>query len=170
GIDKAGGPVNATQKGQPAEEEHPGMDQTLQLAHATNRAGESLTNGRGFGAGLVTLSGNRKLIVVPSHQSGSTLSETITDTQTRYSNLVTKQRKVRLLGLSTLGLLTLLLLFAATWIAIHLARGIAKPIQALAEASKEVARGNLKHRVETIADDELALLADSFNKMTAQLE
>jgi PAS domain S-box-containing protein len=62
------------------------------------------------------------------------------------------------------------LLFAATWIAIHLARGIAKPIRALAEASNEVARGNLSHRVTTIADDELALLADSFNQMTAQLE
>ncbi|HEY0384993.1 MAG TPA: ATP-binding protein, partial [Pyrinomonadaceae bacterium] len=81
-----------------------------------------------------------------------------------------RQRKVRLLGLSTLGLLTLLLLFAATWIAIHLARGIAKPIQALAEASNEIARGNLSHRVTTIAEDELALLADSFNQMTAQLD
>ena len=169
-IINADGQVVVLKKGQLAEEEQPELNQTLQLAYATNGADESLSNGRGFDAALVPLSGNRKLIVVPSHQSGSTLSETITDTQTRYSNLVTKQRKVRLLGLSTLGLLTLLLLFAATWIAIHLARGIAKPIQALAEASKEVARGNLKHRVETIADDELALLADSFNKMTAQLE
>ena len=80
-----------------------------------------------------------------------------------------RQRKVRLLGLSTLGLLTLMLLFAATWSAIHLARGIATPIRALAEASDEVARGNLDHRVTAMADDELALLADSFNQMTAQL-
>ncbi len=53
---------------------------------------------------------------------------------------------------------------------IYLARGIATPIKALAEASKEIARGNLSHRVSTIAEDELALLADSFNQMTAQLE
>ncbi|HMJ24850.1 MAG TPA: ATP-binding protein, partial [Pyrinomonadaceae bacterium] len=38
------------------------------------------------------------------------------------------------------------------------------------EASKEVARGNLSHRVDTIADDELALLAESFNQMTSQLD
>ena len=79
------------------------------------------------------------------------------------------QRKVRALGLSTLGLLTLMLLFAATWSAIHLARGIGQPIRALAEAAGEVAGGNLDHRVETIADDELAVLAAAFNEMTAQL-
>jgi PAS domain S-box-containing protein len=62
-----------------------------------------------------------------------------------------------------------MLLFAATWSAIHLARGIGQPIRALAEAAGEVAGGNLDHRVETIADDELAVLAHAFNEMTAQL-
>jgi nitrogen fixation/metabolism regulation signal transduction histidine kinase len=66
--------------------------------------------------------------------------------------------------------MTLILLFVSSWVAIYLARGIATPIKALAEASKEVARGNLAHRVTTIADDELALLAESFNQMTAELE
>ena len=49
-------------------------------------------------------------------------------------------------------------------------RGFAAPIRSLVGASKEVARGNLAHRVETIADDELALLAESFNQMTAELD
>src|SRR6266705_5091505 len=66
--------------------------------------------------------------------------------------------------------MTLLLLFASTWVAVHLARGFAAPIKSLVEASHEVARGNLSHRVDTIADDELALLAESFNQMTAQLD
>jgi nitrogen fixation/metabolism regulation signal transduction histidine kinase len=66
--------------------------------------------------------------------------------------------------------MTLILLFVSSWVAIYLARGIATPIKALAEASNEIARGNLTHRVTTIADDELALLADSFNQMTTQLE
>jgi nitrogen fixation/metabolism regulation signal transduction histidine kinase len=61
-------------------------------------------------------------------------------------------------------------LFVSSWVAIYLARGIATPIKALAEASNEIARGNLSYRVTTIAEDELALLADSFNQMTAQLE
>jgi len=66
--------------------------------------------------------------------------------------------------------MTLMLLFVSSWVAIYLARGIATPIKALAEASNEIARGNFSHRVSTIAEDELALLADSFNQMTTQLE
>ena len=66
--------------------------------------------------------------------------------------------------------MTLLLLFVSSWVAIYLARGIATPIKALAEASNEIARGNLSHRVTTNAEDELAMLADSFNQMTTQLE
>ncbi len=86
-----------------------------------------------------------------------------------FEDFRSNQRRVRVLGVTTLGLLTLMLLFAATWSAIHLARGIGTPIRALAEAAREVAGGNLSHRVETIADDELAVLASAFNEMTAQL-
>jgi len=146
------------------------LEQALMTARTSNSADESLVDGKGFDVVSVPLSNNRKLLVAPMRLSASSLNETITGSQSEYNKLVAKQRKVRLLGLSTLGLMTLLLLFAATWIAIHLARGIAKPIRALAEASDEVARGNLSHRVTTVADDELALLADSFNQMTAQLE
>jgi two-component system, NtrC family, nitrogen regulation sensor histidine kinase NtrY len=128
-----------------------------------------LSDGKGYDVASAPLSNDRRLIVAPSDRGESHLSEVINASESEYSKLVRKQRKVRLLGLSTLGLFTLLQLFAVTWIAIHLARGIATPIQALAEASKEVARGNLAYRVKTIADDELALLAESFNQMTAQL-
>jgi two-component system, NtrC family, nitrogen regulation sensor histidine kinase NtrY len=86
-----------------------------------------------------------------------------------YEQLRAEQRRVRLQGLSILGLITLMLMFAATWVAIHLARGIAQPIRVLAEASDEIARGNLSHRVEVLADDEFALLAASFNEMTKQI-
>src|SRR5215212_4096888 len=148
------------------------LDETLRLARdaAPGEENQRLMDGKDFDVASAPLSGGRRLLVAPPRLAGSTLGDTITDSRSEYSKLVAKQRKVRLLGLSTLGLMTLLLLFAATWIAIHLARGIAKPIRSLAEASNEVARGNLSHRVTAIADDELALLADSFNQMTAQLE
>jgi PAS domain S-box-containing protein len=148
------------------------VDQAIELARTpqVDRKDERVGDRRNFDAVSVALSGDRSLIVVRARHIDSNLDEIITGSQGEYNKLVAKQRKVRWLGISTLGLLTLLLLFASTWTAIHLARGIALPIQALAEASEEVARGNLKHRVETVADDELALLADSFNRMTAQLE
>ncbi len=146
------------------------LEQAIEIARRSHGSDQTLTDGRGYDAVAVSLSGGRYLIVAPARRSDSNLSELTSGWQIEYSKLVARQRKVRLLGLSTLGLMTLLLLFASTWVAIHLARGIALPIQALAEASNEVARGNLSHRVTTIAEDELALLAESFNQMTAQLE
>jgi two-component system nitrogen regulation sensor histidine kinase NtrY len=167
-ITSADGHVLTRSQAQLPANEQAELSQTLETARS-GRVDESLTDGKGFDVVSVPLNENRRLIVAPMRLSNSNLGDIITGSQSHYNNLVAKQRKVRLLGLSTLGLMTLLLLFAAAWIAIHLARGIAKPIQALAEASNEIARGNLEHRVTTVADDELALLGNSFNQMTAQL-
>ena len=134
-------------------------------------AGSSLVDGKEFDALAVPLNGAETLVIAPQKRASNDLTDLVTDSERGYQNLVGQQRRVRLLGLSTLGLMTLILLFVSSWVAIYLARGIATPIKALAEASKEVARGNLAHRVTTtIADDELALLAESFNQMTAQLD
>lgn len=130
----------------------------------------SLADGKDFDVVSVKLADSRQLIVVPLRRASNDLSDTISGSEGEYQKLVARQRRVRRLGLSTLGLMTLVLLFVSSWVAIYLARGIVNPIKALAEASREVARGNLAHRVTTIAEDELALLADSFNQMTAQLE
>ncbi|HKV28798.1 MAG TPA: ATP-binding protein [Candidatus Acidoferrales bacterium] len=66
-------------------------------------------------------------------------------------------------------LITLLLLFATTWVALFLSKRITVPIQALAKATQQVARGNLDYRITTRAHDELGALVDSFNQMAAQL-
>jgi two-component system, NtrC family, nitrogen regulation sensor histidine kinase NtrY len=131
---------------------------------------EALADGKAFDLAAVPLTAGYRLLLVPNRLGDTDVNDTIARSQREYQHLLQRQRKVRWLGLSTLGLMTLLLLFASTWVAIHLSRGFAAPIRSLAAASKEVARGNLSHRVETIADDELALLADSFNQMTAELE
>ncbi len=127
-------------------------------------------DGKEFDALAVPLSQSELLIIAPQKRASNDLTDLVAGSERDYQDLVSKQRRVRLLGLSTLGLMTLILLFVSSWVAIYLARGIATPIKALAEASNEIARGNLTHRVTTIADDELALLAESFNQMTTQLE
>jgi two-component system nitrogen regulation sensor histidine kinase NtrY len=141
-----------------------------QARQSKGAVGQSLVDGEGFDVITVPLSNNQKLILATARRVDSTLSDTISGSESEYQKLVKRQRKVRLLGLSTLGLMTLMLLFVSSWVAIYLARGIATPIKALAEASNEIARGNLSHRVVAGAEDELALLAHSFNQMTAQLE
>ena len=132
--------------------------------------GVSLVDGKEFDVLAVPLNHAEMLIIAPQKRAANDLTDLVAGSERDYQDLVKNQRRVRLLGLSTLGLMTLILLFVSSWVAIYLARGIATPIKALAEASDEIARGNLAHRVTTIADDELALLAESFNQMTAQLE
>ncbi|MGH9728068.1 MAG: ATP-binding protein [Candidatus Acidiferrales bacterium] len=66
-------------------------------------------------------------------------------------------------------LITLLLLYATTWVALFLSKRITVPIQALAKATQQVARGNLDYRITTRAHDELGELVGSFNQMAAQL-
>jgi two-component system nitrogen regulation sensor histidine kinase NtrY len=145
------------------------LDNTVETA-ARAPIGEVFASGGGhFNIVAVELSGGRRLVAARERRDDPNLSRLAAGAQT-FEEFRKKQRRVRLLGLSTLGLLTLMLLFAATWSAIHLARGIGTPIRALAEASREVAAGNLSHRVDAIADDELAVLAAAFNDMTAQLE
>jgi two-component system, NtrC family, nitrogen regulation sensor histidine kinase NtrY len=132
--------------------------------------GPSVFQGRGGPLDVVAapLPDAQLLVVARARRGGDGLEQLVAGAQT-FEDFRRNQRKVRALGLSTLGLLTLMLLFAATWSAIHLARGIGQPIRALAEAAGEVAEGNLDHRVTAIADDELAVLAAAFNDMTAQL-
>jgi two-component system, NtrC family, nitrogen regulation sensor histidine kinase NtrY len=71
--------------------------------------------------------------------------------------------------LLALMLVTLLLLFTTTWVALFLSKQVTVPIQALAEATREISRGNFDHHIEVQAQDELGTLVRSFNRMTEQL-
>jgi two-component system nitrogen regulation sensor histidine kinase NtrY len=70
----------------------------------------------------------------------------------------------------TLLLITLVIIFAATWFGLYLAKGITVPIQKLAEGTHEVAHGNWDYRIESGGDDEIGILVDSFNQMTSDLK
>ncbi|MEW6456515.1 MAG: ATP-binding protein [Acidobacteriota bacterium] len=66
--------------------------------------------------------------------------------------------------------ITLLLIFAASWLGFHLAKGITLPIEKLASATKEVSAGNLDVKVEHPATGELQILINSFNNMINELK
>ncbi|HEX9848967.1 sensor histidine kinase [Candidatus Deferrimicrobium sp.] len=67
-------------------------------------------------------------------------------------------------------LITLLIVFAASWMGIYLARQITVPVQLLAEGTEEVARGNLDVSLDYRSSDEFGTLVASFNRMTADLK
>jgi two-component system nitrogen regulation sensor histidine kinase NtrY len=87
----------------------------------------------------------------------------------RYSLLAPQKITVKTFYVFILMFITLLIIFAASWSGLHLARGITVPIEKLAQATKEVSRGNLSVRVEDAATDELGTLIDSFNQMISDL-
>lgn len=64
---------------------------------------------------------------------------------------------------------TILVLSAATWVALFLSKQVTVPIQALAEGTREVSAGNFEYQVPEQVQDELGVLVRSFNAMTAQL-
>lgn len=66
-------------------------------------------------------------------------------------------------------LIALVIIFLATWFGFHLARGITVPIQQLAEATNQVAGGDLDVRIDLHSDDEIGTLVNAFNMMTADL-
>ncbi|MDP8257171.1 MAG: ATP-binding protein [Candidatus Alcyoniella australis] len=77
---------------------------------------------------------------------------------------------IRLGYLVILTSISLLILFSASWFGIYLSRGLVVPIQRLAEATDQVAAGNLDVHVELPPDDELAQLVNSFNRMASDLK
>src|SRR5204862_654740 len=83
----------------------------------------------------------------------------------KYEALNRERKVVRLNYLAALGLLTLLILFAATWFALFLSKQVTVPIQALAEGTHEVSRGNLGFEVKALSSGELRVLIRSFNAM-----
>jgi PAS domain S-box-containing protein len=87
-----------------------------------------------------------------------------------YARLARDRRETRRFYVMLLLLITLFILFFATWLALFLSRLISIPITALLHAAEEVRGGNLAHRVRISAIDELGLLVRAFNDMTAELE
>lgn len=88
----------------------------------------------------------------------------------QYDQLAANKRYFRNLYLLFLLLITLFILFVATWLALFMAKQISVPISALLEAAGEARRGNLSHRVRVGAVDELGSLVRGFNDMLEGLE
>lgn len=87
-----------------------------------------------------------------------------------YRQLNVMRQPIKNSYILTLALLTLVLIFSATWFGIRQARNITRPLLQLAEGTREIARGNWSYRIEPATDEEIAVLVDSFNQMTHELE
>jgi two-component system, NtrC family, nitrogen regulation sensor histidine kinase NtrY len=110
--------------------------------------------------------------VVVGRTVPNTLLQRLDDIEAQTSIYTKQKQNLRLYKreiVLALLLITLLLIFTTTWVALFLSKQVTVPIQALAEATREISRGNFDHRIEMQAQDELGTLVRSFNRMTEQL-
>lgn len=107
-------------------------------------------------------------LILPESQS------TMIEQSRRYYNDYTETKKLRVniksSSILLLSMITLILLFSATWLGLRLAREITVPIQRLVEGTNQITAGNLNYRVDVQAGDELQSLVESFNRMSEELQ
>ncbi|MEW6682771.1 MAG: ATP-binding protein [Nitrospirota bacterium] len=96
--------------------------------------------------------------------------EGISKTYEDYNQLKTFKNPIKGGYILSFLIITLLIIFSATWFGYYVARGVTVPIQRLAEGTQAVAQGNLDFTIDVEASDELRVLVDSFNTMTRDLK
>ena len=110
------------------------------------------------------------LVGMPLPKDFTPTLDQINQNQQNYLALSREAKRIRGMYMLLLTLLTVLVLFVATWFSLFLAKLVTRPVEALAEATREISLGHLGHRVDVPAADELAQLVASFNRMAEELE
>src|SRR3989454_1710790 len=110
------------------------------------------------------------LVAMPLPQNFSDTVRQVEASQQRYFELSRERKLVRRTYMGVLALLSMLVLFATTWLALFLSKLVTRPVAALAEATQAISRGRLDYRVEVSAADEIGDLVRSFNRMAEELE
>jgi two-component system, NtrC family, nitrogen regulation sensor histidine kinase NtrY len=86
-----------------------------------------------------------------------------------YNQLRVLRRPLTGLYLSFFLMVTLLILFGATWMGSYLAKRITRPVLMLSAAAREIGAGRLDQHVEPQSNDEFGALVDAFNAMSGEL-
>jgi PAS domain S-box-containing protein len=123
-------------------------------------------------SGTAVGSASRPTILILAQAFPQELTERgarINDQHQTFHGMLGKIKRIKAIYILLLAAVTLLLIFSASWLALYVARGITVPIQALAEATDRIAKGDFSRRVDVAADDELAVLVGSFNDMSGML-
>jgi two-component system nitrogen regulation sensor histidine kinase NtrY len=94
----------------------------------------------------------------------------IADASQQYGQINILKNPIKFNYLVTMSIVTLVIIFLATWFGLTLAGNITGPIQNLAEATNKITQGDLDIQIDVEADDEIGLLVKSFNKMTKDLK
>ena len=96
-------------------------------------------------------------------------SQRMTGAYEEYSKLKVLRSPMFGVYISFFLMVTLMILVAATWTGLYLAKRITRPIQRLAAAARDIGAGHLDHRLEPETQDEFGSLVEAFNAMAGEL-
>jgi two-component system nitrogen regulation sensor histidine kinase NtrY len=142
---------------------------------AETRSIETLgTSGDLLLAAAVIRSGDRRatgVVVATDYLTGELAmrSRRMTEAFESYNKLRVLRRPLTGLYLSFFLMVTLLILFSATWLGSYLAKRITRPVLMLSAAAREIGAGRLDQHVEPQSNDEFGALVEAFNAMAGEL-
>jgi len=120
--------------------------------------------------GVAAVANGAVVVALPLPPKFAATAKQISESQQRYIELAAKRKLFRRTYIGYLLLLTVVVLFASTWLALLLSKLVNRPVAALAAGTEAISKGQLDYRVDIRATDELAELVLSFNSMAEQLE
>lgn len=175
----------------PADKTPAGTYSVMRLTGIPKNATETVRSAFEGKEGVEVISeenGDRVRAVVPEYRNGrqtgvvvvesvipKEITENVENIKTAYEQYLTLESwrvPIKINYLLILGFLTLIVIFLALWIALRISKGITDPIQNLAQATEQVAAGNLDVAVDLHQhqSDEIGLLVNSFNHMVKELK
>ncbi|GBD99392.1 alginate biosynthesis sensor protein KinB [bacterium BMS3Abin07] len=95
--------------------------------------------------------------------------ENIKRAQGTYESMKKLKTPLKMNYLLVLAFFTSMIVFMAMWVSLRISRRITEPISSLADATKDIAAGNLDVNIDIERDDEIGMLVSSFNNMVAEL-
>jgi PAS domain S-box-containing protein len=107
--------------------------------------------------------------IYPLPESITTLASQIEKEYYRYQNLSFLREPLKQSFILILSLVLLLTVLLAILAALNVSRKLVTPISRLAQATREIAAGDLTYEIQAETRDELGFLVQSFNEMTEAL-
>ncbi|MDP9338337.1 MAG: ATP-binding protein [Acidobacteriota bacterium] len=110
--------------------------------------------------------------IVTAYRTNPAFLDRLDEIQKQTAEYYMEKQNLRALKRQMLLILlffTVLVMFSVMWVALFLSKQVTVPIQALAEGTREISSGNFEYQVPDQVQDELGILARSFNNMTRQL-
>jgi PAS domain S-box-containing protein len=155
---------------QQIEPEQPIADAILKAAR---RADEPMLviGGSEFALGAASLPGGGVVVAgLPMPSKLNAIMANLSTGTSQYWALYRQRRIIRMTYFLLLLMLTALVFFSSSWLALYVSRQMTRPLEALADATVEIGKGDYSHRVTVEATAEMAELVRSFNHMAADLE